>query len=101
MAPSSSILSQFGPAFDRERSPREAAARNFSGSPLSPLPLFFRLSFPHPFRAEMKDRRETVVARLKQLQSECSPILRLIENATLVKQLRTISLTLSSFPSLL
>jgi len=38
---------------------------------------------------EMKDRREVVVARFKQLQSECQPILRLIENAPLVKQLRT------------
>jgi len=39
--------------------------------------------------AAMKERRETVVAKLKELTNECGPILRLIENQALVKQLRT------------
>jgi eIF3 subunit 6 N terminal domain len=39
--------------------------------------------------AEMEDRREAVVARLEQLQIDCSTIIDLISNATLVKQLRS------------
>jgi len=38
--------------------------------------------------AEMKSRREAVVARLKELNSQCSPLLKIIENEDLVKQLR-------------
>lgn len=37
---------------------------------------------------EMKTRREQVVANLKSLQQECLPIVRVLENQTLVKQLR-------------
>jgi translation initiation factor 3 subunit E len=37
---------------------------------------------------EMKAHREDVVARLKQLQAECTPILRVLDNQPLVKQLR-------------
>jgi translation initiation factor 3 subunit E len=39
--------------------------------------------------AAMKERRETVVAKLKQLQIECSPILHVFEKEGLVKQLRS------------
>lgn len=39
--------------------------------------------------AEMKTRRETVVGKLKDLQAKCTPILKVLENQTLVKQLRT------------
>jgi len=38
--------------------------------------------------AEMKARREMVVATLKQLQQECGNILQIVENQNLVKQLR-------------
>jgi translation initiation factor 3 subunit E len=37
---------------------------------------------------EMEARREAVVARFDQLRTECSPILELIDNATLVAQLK-------------
>jgi len=37
---------------------------------------------------EMKTRREAVVARLKDLQTKCTTILRVVENQALVKQLR-------------
>lgn len=36
----------------------------------------------------MNVRRQAVVAKLKQEQSECLPILRVLENQNLVKQLR-------------
>ena len=36
----------------------------------------------------MKEKRESVVAKLKELQTECTPILRLLENQDLVKRLR-------------
>ncbi len=36
----------------------------------------------------MRANREVVVAKLKQLQTECIPILTVIENQGLVKQLR-------------
>jgi len=38
---------------------------------------------------EMTEKREIVVGRLKQLQSDCATILRLIEDQPLVKQLKT------------
>jgi len=38
--------------------------------------------------AEMKDRRDVVVARLKGLQSECAVMIKLLDNAALVQQLR-------------
>lgn len=36
----------------------------------------------------MKSHRAVVVSRLKQLMEECAPILRIIENQELTKQLR-------------
>jgi hypothetical protein len=36
----------------------------------------------------MKTKREAVVNRLKQLQTDCLPILQLLEDQELVKQLR-------------
>lgn len=36
----------------------------------------------------MKQKREGVVAKLKELQEECSPILKVIEDEALLKQLR-------------
>jgi hypothetical protein len=36
----------------------------------------------------MKIKREGVVANLKSLQKECEPILKVLENQQLVKQLR-------------
>jgi len=36
----------------------------------------------------MKERRESVVAKLQQLQTECAPILKVLENQNLTKQLR-------------
>jgi len=38
---------------------------------------------------EMKARRDQVVNNMKQLQNECGPLLRLLENQNLVKQLRS------------
>jgi translation initiation factor 3 subunit E len=37
---------------------------------------------------EMKEKREVVVAQLRKLQSECAPLLRVLENEELVKKLR-------------
>jgi len=39
--------------------------------------------------AEMKGKREIVVSKLKQFQSDCTPILRVLSNEQLVTQLRT------------
>jgi len=38
---------------------------------------------------EMKARREQVVNKLKQLQAECGSLLKVVDNQTLVKQLRS------------
>jgi hypothetical protein len=36
----------------------------------------------------MKEKRESVVAKLKELSTECAPLLRIIENQALVQKLR-------------
>jgi len=46
---------------------------------------------------EMKTKRELVVAKLKDLQAKCAPILRLIEKENLVKQLRADKLFTASY----
>jgi len=52
------------------------------------MDIFKKLHKTDEVPAEMKERREKVVATLKELQGLCSPILKVMENQGLVKQLR-------------
>jgi len=42
-----------------------------------------------PYIVQMREKREQVVGKLKELQSDCTPIIRVLENQELVKQLRS------------
>jgi hypothetical protein len=55
----------------------------------SPKVCTARIAIASHHSTEMTEKRELVVGRLKQLQSDCATILRLIEDVPLVKQLKT------------